>query len=333
MRRFIHAYFWPAVFLGLACLVLALMAVKRESFDAANSIFVSVASYRDAQCSDTIKDLFDKADEPSRVFIGICEQNSGDANELCVPLSLPQNVRRVQVAHTEAKGPTYARYLCSTLYQGEAWFMQIDAHTKMADGWDTKAIANARRCPTPKAILTHYPRMIEEVDGGHAGVPVLCRSSFDGNGVPTFESVIMDPPEDGIPKPVPFVSGGFVFGPGAMVREVPFDPDLAYLFQGEEILHSARLWTSGYDFYTPLENIAFHQYERDAPRFWNDVPNFHGDQQRTLLKVRRLLGFEAPPLQSYGYGMGTARSLEAYLEFAGINAHDKTTDSDAKFCT
>ncbi len=36
--------------------------------------------------------------------------------------------------------------------------------------------------------------------------------------------------------------------PGSMwlLQEVPFDPELPYLFMGEELLYSARLWTHGW---------------------------------------------------------------------------------------
>lgn len=319
---------------ALAALVVWWSSTAREAFQKDNTIFVSVASYRDAECSSTIRDLFQKADRPERVFVGVCEQNSSsEPAEACVPPQLPQNVRRVSIPHLEAKGPTYARYLCSTLYQGEAWYAQIDSHTRFVKGWDTKAVESARKCPSPKPVLTHYPRKADEQAAGDAGVPVLCKSKFDGQGVVTFESVIMPPPAEGVPRPVPFVSGGFVFMPGAAVQEVPFDPSLPHLFQGEEILHSARLWTSGYDFFTPLENIVYHYYERkDSPKFWKDVPDFAATQAETLRKVRRLLGLETPPLTGYAHGMGTARTLQEYWKFAGVDIEKKTSASEARFC-
>jgi Glycosyltransferase (GlcNAc) len=43
----------------------------------------------------------------------------------------------------------------------------------------------------------------------------------------------------------PFAAAGFMFYAGHMLLEVPFDPHLPYLFDGEEILYSARLWTHG----------------------------------------------------------------------------------------
>jgi len=306
----------------------------QEPFKGEDTIFVSVASYRDSQCSDTIKSLFEQADKPERVFVGVCEQNKSDEpKEACVAPRLPENVRRIQIPYLEAKGPTYARYLCSTLYQGETWFAQIDSHTKFVKGWDTKAIKSARACPSEKPVLTHYPRKIEEYDSEDKSVPVLCKSKFDGQGVVTFESVIMQPPKDGVPRKVPFVSGGFVFMPGKAVRDVLFDPSLPYLFQGEEILHSARLWTAGYDFFTPLENIVYHFYERkDHPKFWNDVQATGEVQKETIRKVKRLLGLEQPPLVGYAYGMGTTRSLESYWQFAGVDILKKTSDSQNRFC-
>lgn len=318
----------------VAVIILWWTAPAREDYTQEQTIFVSVASYRDSECSATIKNLFAQAERPSRVFVGVCEQNSSRSpEEACVPAALPENVRRIAIPHLEAKGPTYARYLCSTLYRGESWFCQIDSHTQFAKGWDTLAIKNAAACPSNKPILTHYPRKFEEYGSSDGGVPVLCKSTFDGHGVPTFESIILGPPADGMPRKVPFVSGGFVFMPGSAVREVPFDPDLPHLFQGEEILHSARLWTAGYDFFTPLDNIVFHQYERKGkPKFWSDIKGFNAGQDATLRKVRRLLGLEQPAMTGYPYGMGTVRSLEEYWRFAGIDVLTKTSVSQQKFC-
>ena len=95
-----------ALLLAVAVLAWGRAAPERFAEDAKTgreSIFVSVASYRDAQCGQTIKSLFEQADNPARVFVGVCEQNSGDAKEACVPAALPKNVRRVSLPHTEAK--------------------------------------------------------------------------------------------------------------------------------------------------------------------------------------------------------------------------------------
>ena len=81
-----------------------------------------------------------------------------------------------------------------------------------------------------------------------------------------------------------------------------------------------------------MDNIAFHQYERPGPRFWEDLPDFAKEQKDTLSKVRRLLGFEGPAMDDYRYGMGSHRSKDAYWKFAGIDHKKKTSSSERKFC-
>ena len=148
------------VLVAMACVALLCLVLthrRGEAFDTRETIFVSVASYRDSECTETIKSLFEQADDPTRVYVGVCEQNSDDPTEACVAHKFHKNVRRVAIPHNEAKGPTYARYLCSTLFRGESWFVQIDSHTKFVKGWDTKAIRCAQSCPSDKAVLTHGP--------------------------------------------------------------------------------------------------------------------------------------------------------------------------------
>lgn len=326
----------------LACLlVLAIAALLarthvRELFEESETIFVSIASYRDKDCVETLKHMFDRADKPQRVFAGVCEQNTAAPEEQCVPAKFEHhaNVRRISIPNTEAAGPTYARYLCSTLFRDETYFCQIDSHTRFVKGWDTKAIEIFKKCKTPKAVLTHYPMPTDMLDkpSVETGVPVLCRSDFDSNGLLTLNANVMPPSQE--PRPVPFVSGGFVFGPGSMVRDVPYDPDLQHLFQGEEILYSARLYTSGYDAFTPTENLVYHAYVRaDEPHFWDDI-QYAETQQKTHKKVQSLLRLPGadPPPANYKFDMGTTRSLADYFKYAGIDPATRASKSGDIFC-
>jgi hypothetical protein len=322
-------------------LVLSCMASPREMYvpSGEDTIFVSIASYRDTDCSSTVADLFTKAKNPGRIFVGVCEQNTSDVKEKCMVSSFPHhdNVRMISIPSREAKGPTFARYLCSTLYRGEAWYLQIDSHTRFVDGWDDLAVSIAKTCPSEKPVLTHYPHDSTKKSTDESSVPILCRSKFNADGIPTFEAVIFSAKDfAGKVKPVPFVSGGFMFAPGTIVRDVPFDPTLHHLFQGEEFLYSARLWTSGYDFFTPPKNVVMHEYYRkDAPKFWNDIPSWNDMQKQTVQRVKRILGFSGgEPLttKQYTYGLGTLRSMDQYLSYSGLNVTSKTSESQSKFC-
>lgn len=64
----------------------------------------------------------------------------------------------------------------------------------------------------------------------------------------------------------------FFFARGSFLSTVPFDPHLKQVFHGEELALSARLWTSGYDLFSPHLDVVYHYYARkEAPKFFDDV--------------------------------------------------------------
>ena len=321
------------------------MDLRSTSQPGRPTIFVSVASYRDNKCASTVRDMYAKAKHPERVFVGVVEQNSDSVKEQClapsggdtaVPL---KQVRRISIPHTEARGPCYARYLASTLYRGESFFMQVDSHTTFVEDWDVKAVGEVEACPNPsKSIISMYPIDDKDYDTNTTQVPVMCGAKFNDSGLPIFEAA-MKPASylGGKPGGNAFIAGGFFFAPGRFVRDVPYDPDLLQLFQGEEILLSARAYTNGYNIYTPRVNICLHYYLRQEgePKFWDDVDK--GEYER-LKKVsesraRRILGLEEPVIKpgTDNYGLGTIRSINEFWNHAGVNPAAKETDK-LKFC-
>jgi len=139
----------------------------------------------------------------------------------------------------------------------------------------------------------------------------------------------------------------FFFGPGSLVRDVPYDPNLPFLFHGEEILHSARIWTAGYDIYNPWENVIYHHYGRpDKPKIWGEQ-NIHYNDKWSLGKVKYYLkqdvhmdlrktaywdNIPAYDLDIDRYGPGKVRTIEQYWEFAGITMSNRTSRSREIFC-
>ena len=302
------------------------------------TIFVSVGAYRDRDCAATIKEIFSKAARPQRITVGLCEQNMSDhPEEECYDPSYEwsQNIRLVNSSYKAAKGPTYSRAICSKLYDGETYFMQIDSHNVFAPGWDELCIEDLKKCPSPKPVVSYYPHDMK-TNLNATSVPVLCVSEFNWNNITTFQAVPMDAPKSGIPRPIPFVAGGFMFGPGSIPKDVPFDLDLPHLFAGEEILYAARLWTSGYDMYAPMHNYLWHLYGRGGrPKYWEDgIPGYDEGSKTSQDMVKRILGFDGqPPMKdTYHHGMGLERSLEKYLEFAGIDIVTMKTTTQEKFC-
>lgn len=213
--------------------------------------------------------------------------------------------------------------------------MQIDSHMIFVPGFDEIAIQNLHACPSEKSIISHYPHDSKSNSLDVETVPVLCNSTFDSEGMVTFQAIPQMPPKDGRPRPIPFLAAGFLFAPGSLVYDVPFDPTLEMLFTGEEILYSARTWTNGWNFFSPLQNICFHHYTRNGEsKFWEDIPNYRGLQKKNLRRVIRLLGLDGitPGPLDYKYGMGEDRSLSSFLNLAGIHPSIRETTTAERFC-
>lgn len=85
--------------------------------------------------------------------------------------------------------------------------------------------------------------------------------------------------------------------PRCALLDVPYDDsgELQYLFVGEEVLYSIRLFGSGYRIYNLLKNVVFHYYERkDEPRIWNDAQKneFYKHNELNTAKLKRSLKLE-----------------------------------------
>ena len=298
------------------------------------AIFLSVASYRDRECTQTIESAFHQAKHPELLFVGVCEQNK-DKSESCTCCpEYAQQIRTKHLTHTEAKGPTYARYWCSLLWEGEEWFLQVDSHMKFTKAWDEKCREMMREIGSLKAVVSAYPPTPGQMKT--SGSPVMCSGKFSG-ALPSFKAGWAPARAAPFPSPKPFAAAGFLLVAGTFLRDVPFDPYLPHLFQGEEILLSARLWTHGYDFYTPNLKVCSHDYGRKgSPKFWNDDNNTKC-RARAEMRAKYILGVSPKDsvlpdflVASRLYGLGKTRSLKSFWKKAGLNFKTKTiTDSCA----
>lgn len=93
-------------------------------------IFVSIACFRDSECRWTVKDLFQKADVPGRVWVGIVwqidEQEDGEFAHLRgLNAAARERVREVRVDWRTATGPCLARHQAQQLWDGEEFFLQV----------------------------------------------------------------------------------------------------------------------------------------------------------------------------------------------------------------
>lgn len=251
---------------------------------ASDTIFVSIPAYRDPEIIPTLEDLFRKARYPQRVFVGVLQQideEKDQAFDLRHAKSLllqrhVNNIRLDTMPYSEAKGPAYARaYIEKNLLEDETFFMGIDSHMAFAQNWDVLAIAELTACPAEKPMLTVYPQDYERKKGQRAVNPKLpvCFMKFNSYhqnlGLPQTERFnCRRAPKT--PLPSLFMSAGFVFTLGEVIKTIPYEP-LPYVFLGEEIFMAFRYWTHGVDFFTPSRHLVFHLNDRTyRALFWEN---------------------------------------------------------------
>lgn len=340
---------------------------------AANTIFVSIASFRDAQCHQTIRDLYEKALDPMAIFVGAVEQHERGTDPPCIPpehntdechlrtFCPSDNIQVRYIPPPQARGPTFGRYLGALMYTGQTYYMMIDSHNRFVTHWDAIVIRMYRglqKDGVSKPVLSHYPEGWHNPDvnpeaakrdpplDNRPTTSYTCSAKFvDVYGFVRFDGATVPRPADGKPRPQPWAAAGFLFANASVITEVPFDPHLNYVFLGEEILYSARLWTHGYDIFSPSENVMYHYYTRPgAPRYNQFVKHAQLVSaekriQRFLQAVRkgtntRLVEDDDPDetvqKDAVKYGLGRERTLDAYYAYAGINKSQYTVQP--KFC-
>jgi hypothetical protein len=316
--------------IAIALVVVAIaLLVPAPSVDAyralderTSTIFVSVPSYRDTECARTVESMIRAASFPSRVFVGVYEQNA-EASESCSTelAKLAGAVRVVSVGHERATGPCSARYQCAALMRDEDVYLQVDSHTTFAENWDVAAIATLRALPGAqegRVVVSTYP--VDCAAGWETADPPVIESAehkgswfvFSATGRPDARNRHARSRQ---------IGGGFLLCVADVVRRVPLDPHLDGVFNEEELLFTARLFTHGIDVVAPRENLVCHKYSYAEHRtVWTDTPKWR-DGTGGYARLRALLsGTHPDPFGPYAFGR--ARPISAFWDSAGISYRD-----------
>ncbi|KAJ1457130.1 GlcNAc-domain-containing protein [Pelagophyceae sp. CCMP2097] len=355
-----------------------------------DSVFVSISSFRDDVCPDTLENLYATASDPALISVGLVQQNcdQGQHDSFgCWSAVMPSDMRvhaieadvdcrdaycaRANAYHgachggllrvlrfneSETFGPVFGRYLGSMLWEGEAFYMQVDAHTTFARGWDAVLRDDYALAPSEKPLFSHYPpsgpqRPFLRPDGAphaweRAPGPCMCSAAFAEYDIVRIGAMQQFPykqfhpagcvpsgPFDEecrrVPRHAPFVGAGFVFVRGDFISQVPFDPYLPFIFMGEELDFAARAWTAGWDTFCPPRSAVAHAYVRpQRPKFWGALQRSFGAgahnslQQYVLARVKHLVGYpEARHTQQLD-----APSLASHFDLYGLGSQRPLSD-------
>lgn len=302
-----------------------------------NTIFVQIASYRDPELRNTIKDLLDNADNPDNFHISIAWQHAEEDtwDHLDDYLEDPR-FTIIDIPYKDAKGACWARWRLQQEYKQEKYTLQLDSHMRFTKGFDTTLIEELEKLREKghnKPMLTGYIPHFDPANDPESRQQVpwymhYDRISPDGN-VHFMPATIDNFMEYDSPIPARFYSAHFCFTDGKFVEEVPHDPDL--YFHGEEITISVRAFTHGYDMFQPHRVWIWHEYTRpNKKKHWDDSEDWVTRNKHAHYRTRRILGIDGegctPCMMKnwYPYVPGTVRTVADYEKYSGIRFSDRS---------
>lgn len=211
------------------------------------TIYISVASYRDPECRPTVEDIFLRASHPERLRVAIIDQRvEDDEVPPCAEPEIPCDENPDQplckfghlidsfpVSAPLSVGPVFARHLANRMYRGEYFAMQVDSHVRFIEGWDTSIVTQWRQAKNEMGVLSVYlsdiTNSIDPVtfENRHPMRPIMCKTDYEGNG--KMKHLRHGQQPEGLPgihgEPTlhPFWAAGFSFARGHFVVQVPYD--------------------------------------------------------------------------------------------------------------
>lgn len=306
------------------------------------TIFVQIASYRDVECQHTVKNLFERAANPERVFVGICWQYDPEEDLDCFEVAppIPDNVRISKHHWSESKGVCWARHQTQKLYAGEEYVLMIDSHMRFVESWDTLLIKELGDCNSEKPIISCYPASYTppytlQLD---TKPTVMKAQPFTAYGDLRCKGVMLGYEPD---KPLKgaFVAGGFIFARGGIINEVPYDPFI--YFNEEEVLFSVRLYTHGWDVFSARRQYLYHYYNsggdaKTHPLHWEDNKEWGKLQDVSRARSNHLLG--VTPTEDMNvlqyielYDLGKKRSVVEFEAYAGLDFKARLVSEDPPY--
>ena len=286
-----------------------------------STIFVSIASYRDSECYHTIKDIFNKASNPKRVFIGVVWQYMPGIDQDNVQNDYGDRVKIIEVDANKSRGVCWARSIAQSIWDGQDFYLQVDSHSRFINNWDVILFEEIDKCQSNNVVLSTICMQYTPPDVyGPLSATTMRIDGFNSDRLPFFKGIRH---EENMPNPVPspWVCGHFIFCSSKIILECPYDPHL--YFYGEEISLASRLWTSGWNIFAPSRGIVFHGYSV-MRRHWKDHKNGSELNEAAQKRVRHLLGIEVSNDKNIlhdinKYGLGSCRTLSEYESFAQID--------------
>lgn len=292
------------------------------------TIFISIASYRDPDLVNTVRSCWNSAYQKSDLHFSIVSQAEDDEHPDLSFIPSDQ-ITYIKMHWSEAKGACWARSIASQGAFG-TYFLQIDSHSRFLLNWDRLIIQNYTKVSKywgKRIILTNYPdpftidedgkdvytnyQKLRKLDAYWDEESKMVQSWYD------WPDVI----ETSRGDEVFFLSGNSMFCPIEVIKDVPYDKEL--YFTGEEPSMALRAYTRGIKLVSPIVKYMYTNYSREVPSrrlHWEDHPDWGSMNQKSYERLAKIMTGD----RSLGvYGIGDEELYKLYQFKTGINLEDK----------
>lgn len=307
----------------------------------AELIFIALAAYREPELALTIQSCLERAAVPERLRFGVCLQYDDDipgAEFDCLDHLVDRAaIRLLRYPFRASRGGCWARWSTQGLYDGEAYTLQCDAHSRLAPNWDVDLISTMQVVPSEKPLFTGFPPLYGRTNGEDVfygdvdgPVPVTVAEHWSSEGWIHHPTVAAPASLGAGPHRTRFLSGAFVFTLGQWNREVRQDPE--HLYTGEEFALTLRSFTAGYDLWNPPRPVIWHRnHPEPNPKYISDDSDGRrvDRHQRAIKRLRTLLSGDPDNILA-PYSLGSERTLEEFARFSGLDCERYEIHEDAR---
>ncbi|KAG2762595.1 hypothetical protein PC116_g9142 [Phytophthora cactorum] len=323
-------------------------------------LFVGLSVFRDGyRCANTIFTGFQRATNPKSIVFGVVDQvypsDQKCLDEFCKLAAqawpdkgecpYKNQIRVDERSAYESRGPTLARHQQQNLIKDEEFCLQLDGHSIFTNGWDENLLKEWKGIGNEMAVLTTYIHHIHSFvaeNGDNAppkklDLPHLCTTMRGGNGLVRTVGASMIGGSK-MPQLEALWGAGFSYNKCHAEKRVPVDSHTLWMFDGEEFLRASRLWTHGYDMYSPskLGTVVYHNYTTVPARFESipvDQKRKDKEEEMGTNRFKVLVGqpFEGrvSTIELVKYGFGKVRSFQQYLGFSGVTFEEGKKDAES----
>lgn len=295
-----------------------------------NTIFISIASYRDPDLINTVKSAYNNAKYPENLFFSIVSQ---DDKEKHPDLNfIPENqIRYVKHKWEDSLGTCWAREIASRDINTK-YFFQIDSHSRFKKEWDEIILNQYLKYQEfwgNRIVMSNYPGSLRinwetEEDELHDWPhPYKLGPKWDEAGH-TISAVWIDTIYYENGEEVYFASANNLFCESELIKEVPYDKEL--YFTGEEPTLTLRFYTSGIKIINPSVPYMYTNYDRENGKrefHWVDHNNWWELNKKSYGRIKKIMLND----KSMGiFGVKDDMLYNEYQEKTGISFHDKKWD-------